>query len=33
MEVFKDTGAVRHPKLIGWRTDKPASDCTWEQLN
>lgn len=31
MEIH-DTGGLRHPKLINWRTDKAAADCTIEQM-
>lgn len=31
MEIM-DTGGIRHPKLLSWRTDKVATDCTYDQL-
>ena len=31
MEITPDK-ALRHPKLLGWRADKLADECLWEQL-
>lgn len=31
MEIH-DTGGLRHSKLLNWRTDKAATDCTIEQM-
>ena len=31
MEIH-DTGGLRHPRLIAWRTDKLAHDCTINQI-
>lgn len=31
MEIM-DTGGLRHPKLISYRTDKSAAECTWESI-
>lgn len=31
MEIH-DTGGLRHPKLISWRKDKPATDCKIDQI-
>lgn len=33
MEVFKDTGALRHPKVLRFRDDLTPADCTYEKLN
>ena len=29
-EIFKDTGKLRHPRFLRWRTDKNPEECTWE---
>ena len=31
MERFEDTMALRHAKMIGFRDDLTAADCTWEK--
>lgn len=31
MEKFEDTQALRHGKMIGFRDDLTAADCTWEK--
>ena len=31
MEITPDK-ALRHPKFLGWRDDKTAEECKWEQL-
>ena len=31
MEIH-DTGGLRHPKLLHWRSDKAAKDCTIDQI-
>lgn len=31
MEIM-DTGGLRHPKLVRFRTDKLAAECTWESI-
>ena len=31
MEIH-NTGGLRHPRLLGWRTDKSPKDCTIEQI-
>ena len=32
MEIFKDTGAIRHPRFVCWRDDKTPEECTWDQV-
>ena len=32
MEIFNDTGAIRHPKLVGFREDKKPEECDWKQI-
>jgi ATP-dependent DNA ligase len=29
-EIFKETGKLRHPRLMRFRKDKNAEQCTWE---
>lgn len=31
-EIFNDTGRIRHPRFVRYRTDKRAEECTWETL-
>ena len=31
MEVL-DTGGLRHPRIMSYRNDKPATDCKWEDV-
>lgn len=31
-EIFNDTGRIRHPRFVRYRTDKSAEECTWETL-
>lgn len=33
MQIEKDTLKLRHGKMIGFRDDKTAADCGWEQLD
>lgn len=32
MEIDPESGHIRHPKFMGWRTDKLAKDCDWSQI-
>ncbi len=32
MEIFNDTGAIRHPKVVGFREDKKPEECDWKQI-
>lgn len=34
MQIFKDGDqrAIRHPKLLGFRSDKNPTECTWDQV-
>ena len=32
MEVFEDTGGIRHPRFVKWRDDLVDKDCTWEKI-
>lgn len=31
-EIFNDTGRIRHPRFVRYRTDKSTEECTWETL-
>lgn len=32
MQIDDESKHIRHPKFIGWRTDKTPTECTWEQV-
>lgn len=32
MEIFAETGAIRHPKMVQWREDLVPEDCTYMKL-
>lgn len=32
MEIDPESGHIRHPKFLGWRTDKTPKECLWEQV-
>lgn len=32
MQIDSESGHIRHPRFLGWRTDKAPKDCTWSQV-
>ena len=32
MEIYNDTGGVRHPRFIKWREDLTPKDCEWSKI-
>lgn len=32
MSIDPESGHIRHPKFLGWRTDKRPEECVWEQV-
>ena len=32
MMIDSETGHIRHPRFLGWRQDKKAEECTWDQV-
>ena len=32
MDIDNESGHIRHPRFVQWRTDKAPEDCTWAQV-